>query len=478
MDLDAESLFLLEENDIDDLGEMKEEEKKMIKKFILKKEKLKRLNNLKSKEKIETKSFNEKKEENDQISQEKLFKQLDNIIHPINTNSKCNYFFIISFNKDNIKDILLSCFSKVNNLINNLEYYLIHKLIETNKEQIVFIIQVLSEKALNKLYLSIKDTIDNEQECNCEIQINKGDTFFYLQNLKFEKDANNFAYLSTDIILFDFLNFFFDKRVSGVERYQKKLINDINELLQKKEKDFEITIITVLKYFKCCIEINIKPLFNKIILKDIIPQKKKLKEEDYFSEKDIDILLSEENKQKIIDIFTKIYVLYDIKYFLKLINSKNGKSYIECLLNLLKDKFLDNTNFNEELNNEENLFFQNNLIDIASNRKEIIEIIKLSKGITNYLNLINSNFLIIYQILEADECDLNNPNHYELEMVFPSEKANEDLAEIKISLVRIIDQVSEIKYRILNLDKIFESLVEFFSNRTLPEFCELKLLVN
>ena len=127
---------------------------------------------------------------------------------------------------------------------------------------------------------------------------------------------------------------------------------------------------------------------------------------DYLSEQDIDNLISKENKEKLIEIITHIYAIYDIKYLFKLMQSKNGKDYITSLFNLLINHYLTNTNFNEELNQEDNLYIQNQLLDKVSNIEEITEIIQLSKGITNYLKFIYQNYEYICGIL-----GINIPGH-------------------------------------------------------------------
>ena len=210
LDIDAESLFLLEEDVIDDLGEMKDKEKEMIKKFIKKKEKMKiikitkesnkediiafikskgkevnnrleidleKINNLILNEKEIIKSFIEREQPNNQeqldieklndihneISEEKSFKKLEEIKHSIEINMKYNYFFIFSFSKDYMNNIYLSCSSKDINLIHNLDFYLIYqKYDEINKEKIINIIKASSERTIKTLCITIKDEIEGE----------------------------------------------------------------------------------------------------------------------------------------------------------------------------------------------------------------------------------------------------------------------------------------------------------------------------
>ena len=284
--------------------------------------------------------------------------------------------------------------------------------------------------------------------------------FFYIDNLKFDTDNNPFRY-TEDKKMPEFLEFFFIRKNKGVEKFQKELIQDINDFLQITKDIIYLRAMYMLHFLKCCKEVNIKPLMVKLKLKNIKFQKDENWKNQiiYLSNDDINCLITEGNCEKICECITYIYAIFDVKYLINLI--RNNENYCPFLLKLLDSPFVDNLDINDFLNDEEITFLQNKLIKYANDKNKISIIIKLSKSLTKSLYFIRENCEQICQI---------NKN-YELNLVLPKNSI-EDSNQIFMDLTAIINH-SEISKKLLNVDTLFSNLVDYFKNKTFEEFCSL-----
>ena len=257
----------------------------------------------------------------------------------------------------------------------------------------------------------------------------------------------------------EFLEYFFNKKNKGVEKFQRRLIETINEYLQESNKII-LNVRTILNFFQCCKEVRIEPILDNIELKDVKSQKTQnwKKEIIYISNDDIDSFISLENKQKIIDIITHIYAIFDMKFLFDFFQSKNQSYYCNSLLGLLIDKTLSKKDFDSILDDKEIKFIQEKLIQFANNRIEINKIIQLSNGLTNCLIFIKTNLKKICTILEKEN------KYYRLDYVLPLNGTKEDVIQIYIQLKGIFD-FSEIAQKFIDINSLFRNLMDFYTNK-------------
>ena len=454
MDFDADGLFSLEEDTIEYLSEnITEKEKESFKKFVRKKEKmnipeitiesskedillflkdkgqdinnllkidLEKIPNLSNDEKNILKKFIEKESQHDIIKTKEISKKFEKIIHPIELNSQYNVFFVISIETYSLDHLEISVYEKIGKEKRYYEPYFIsfnnYNFINhfgQPIEVINYIIQITSETKINQLFISVKD--DNNFKYDCSFETGKNFDFFYIDNLKFDIDNNPFIN-SEDRKISEFLEFFFIRKIKGVEKFQKELIQDINDVFEITKDKIILSAMHMLNFLKCCKEVNIKPVMSKLMLRDVKLQKNVNWKNQiiYLSTDDINCLITEENSQKISDIITVIYAVFDVKYLIILI--KNNENYCPFLLELLNRNELLNYDINSFLNDEEITFLQNKLIKFADDKNKINSIIQLSKSLTKSLDFIRENCERICEI---------NKNYY-LNFVLANQNSVED----------------------------------------------------
>ena len=236
-----------------------------------------------------------------------------------------------------------------------------------------------------------------------------------------------------------------------------------------------------MKYFQFCQKLNIEPNIDKIQLEDLRFQKvndwkNKL---IYLNKEYIEIFNSDKNKCLFSDIITSIYSILDIKYLISLIksDSKNNFYYISSLFNLLDKNFITRIDFIFDLEKEEIIIIQEKLFTFANNKDKINKIIQLSIGITSCLEFIDSKKEKICQILSLQpSSSIFKKENYELHYVEPSNKSNEDTLKIYLALLSIIQFTKKNNIVIININNIFQSLVNFYYNGELIEFLNLQTI--
>ena len=517
---EASTLFSLGEDLIDDLSDnMTIEEKENLKKFIIQKEKMKNIKTNKIKictetpkediilflkekgqdvqdinkidlEKISGLSLEEKDilkklidnekqkliaKENIKIqnelkdlnnSQEKniekiFFSKLGSATYPIEIKYKYNVFFILGIFDNSLNNFCLYTFNEEKKYFKNYIIKIIdYKSSSNNENGKIFIVQVPSEEMIDKLFISIQK--EKESISYISDLETKKEKYFHLSNFQFNLDFNNYIYLNQDMIISELLNTFFYDNIQGIDEFQKKVIN-------------------IFKFINCCITAKIEPILDKINLEEIRLQKNiALSANDYITSQKIDELFkNKENKLKIIEKITKIYSLIDMEYMLALIKIENNNYFCKALFNLLKRKYLIKSDFIKYLKRENLLSIQMYFLSIAKNKEDINEIIMLSDGITNYLDFLLSNIDEICQILITDSESKKEkiPNNYNLNYVEPNDEANEIVVQIYIKLIEIVDKTVKNGYQIINLDNIFQSLVNFYLNKKFEDFCMLNNII-
>ena len=384
--------------------------KEILKKNILDKTKEKSLKSLLSCKEIEILQLGAEIYEECNILYKKLNTLCGYQIKPISPISKYNVFFILSISEKIIDNSNLLIYLDNNGFLNNVMNYLAikkkkylvfkhiliyDKKITKNDEDIRYIIvQVPIIKDLNQLtiYVGIsKRGKLYKYESTIYIEPNK-ENYFYINHLYFDKDYYmHFPIFSENEIYSCYLDFYFNLKSNHnyqIENIKKNLIEYlINNISYNRQ--INLNAENILRLFKICLDLNIKPYnINSLI---IINEDIKLNKNYYLSNEDINSPIFSNVKQSIINLIVIIYVNYDKEFLIKLILSKDSKEVCRTVLDLLNNNKLKYSIF--AYNNQEDLVhIQNNLISISKTKNEIENILKISKGLTNYLEVIKDNY--------------------------------------------------------------------------------------
>ena len=368
-------------------------------------------------------------------------------IQPLIQDSNNNIFFNVFLLEKDIQKYNLSTYYDESGMFQTsyiiYKHYFIGEQIYINiynENVICLLVQIPLNKNIKKL--SIMLSKDNKKSNN-EIDIKyEGNNFFYIGNI------NNSINISKSCI--------------------KTFLNKISET------NVELSVVNILNFFKLCSEFKLDPKNIDNIEPRIEEKKfrKPLNKELFLSGDDIELLTlkKEKEKSRLLELIVNIYVNYDIQFLMKLILSKHSKECGRALLNLLNIEKLKYDDFifnNEEDQNK----LQTNLLYIIESKEEINNVIKISRGLTKSLKFIKRNCKEIHDLLEkkAGYFHWKETNYLSL----PNPKIDDDIEEIYKLLSDIINLSNQRKYKIINFDEIFESLVDLYKNGPLNELCNL-----
>ena len=398
-----------------------------------------------------------------------IFNSLQNYkIQPLIQDSNNNIFFNVFLLERDIKKYNLSTYYDESGMFQTsyiiYKHYFIGEQIYINiynENVICLLVQIALNKNIKKL--SIMLSKDNK-ESYTEIEIkSERNNFFYIGNI------NNSINISKNRIFSNYLIFFNNiEEKTFLKSFIKTFLNKISET------NVELSVVNILNFFKLCSEFKLDPKNIDNIEPRIEEKKfrKPLNKELFLSGDDIELitLKKEKEKSKLLELLVIIYVNYDIQFLMKLILSKHSKEYGRALLNLLnieKIKY-DDFIFNNE---EDQNLLQTNLLYIIESKEEINNVIKISRGLTKSIKFIKRNCKEIHDLLEkkAGYFHWKETNYLSL----PNPKIDDDTEEIYKLLSDIINLSKERKYKIINFDEIFESLVNLYKNGHLNELCKL-----
>ena len=137
----------------------------------------------------------------------------------------------------------------------------------------------------------------------------------------------------------------------------------------------------------------------------------------------------------------------------------------------------DDLSFEKE---EDINIIQKNLLLISKSKEEINNIIKISEGIINSLKFINNNCEKICGILEKNAKLFSfKETNFLLSLLNLRIDNNIDvnIEEINKLLTSIFEFTKNKNYNIINLEEIFDILVNFYINKPLDEFCKLEKII-
>ena len=397
-------------------------------------------------------------------------------IDPLIKDSKYNIFFILPIKEKDINELYLvtyrdeSSFYKSSYIIYNFYFVNENNFQNTNNEKIkCLLVQIPLNEPLKKLIIIIENTY-KDKEYKTEIEVNELMNFFYIDNI------NNFISINNNKIIKYYYDFFFEK--NECERFRENLLKGLKSKISSNPS-FELNVNNILKFFKFSAKYKLYPKNIENI--DLKLEEKKyrqpLNEDICLSSDDIDILTlkNEKEKKKLIRLIILIYVNYDRNNLMKLIQSKNSKDCCRVLLDLLNDKELklDDLNFEKQ---EDLDLLQKSLLLNSKTKEEINYIIKISEGLIKSLQFIEQNCKEICVILEKNASIFHwKATNYLLSLASPTLEDN--VMEILKFLSNIIDLTKKKNYKIIDLEGIFEDLIDLYSNEPLNKLCDLQIIV-
>ena len=334
-------------------------------------------------------------------------------------------------------------------------------------------VQVPIIKNLDKLsiYAAISDKDGlSKYENTIKIEPNKAN-YFYINNLYFN-NGKYFPIITDNEIYSCYLDFYFkldndkDQKENIKKDLIKCLINNINN-----SKKIDLNADNILKLFKLCLDLNIAP--ENINSIEIIDANIELNKNYYLSYKDFNSPIFSNVKQSIIKLITKIYAKYDKEFLVELILVKDNKDVYRNVLDLLNKKLLNYSIF--KFNNGEDLVrIQNNLISISKTIKEIENILKISKGIINYLKVIKDNYDKIISILESNEKKDNLKNYCFTLAELAKNESIDIINDLFVEIIKIINKKNGY-YNIIDFSSIFNNLIN--SSNTLDELYKINTII-
>ena len=230
--------------------------------------------------------------------------------------------------------------------------------------------------------------------------------------------------------------------------------------------------------FKYCLKFNLEPLNIQAInlLQENKNNKNSLNPELCLSNEDIQKLILNDQRPKFNSLIVNIYANYDKENLMKLIYSKNGNLYSRPIFDLLSYRSLKvgDLPFKDE---KEIKVFQKILLNVSESKEEINYLIKISKGLTNSLRFIQDNCKTICSILEEKASYFSYQRTNYLLTLNNLSKEDNNIEEIFEILAKILNYTKDKNYKIINLDEIFDNMVDFFSSKELKEFCTLHKVI-
>lgn len=475
-DFDAQYLFSLEDDEIDEIN-LTNEEKSRLKDFL-------------NKEKEKNKNLSQIINGNytPEISLEINYHPIKNIqISPILKDSKYNIFFIIYLDDNYINNLSFSTFIQKNGgffgnkkyinykaFILDINEFYIKKVYDKFKLKSI-LVQVPSNKFINKLSISFENEFSSKSY-NTKIEINKGcKNFFLLSCLDLKDDAyhnNIFITQSLNYIISDYFLFFFNKNKNEVI-FQENLIKSIISYINKSKEGVFFTVDIILQFFKYCskFKLELKKIDNCKLKNEKSPTP--LNKEFFLSNDDINQIVgkNKNEKGKLLSLLVEIYANNDKNCLMNLIQSNNSKDYGKSLLNILVKRPLMVKEFSFE-NKEFIPILQKNLLAFSQKKEEIDLIIKLSENLSKSIIFIEQNYNDIYAKLDKSADLWRKERNYTLNL--PDPKNNDDFNLIYEYLFKIFSEKHrESNYRIINLEVLFKDLIDFYSTKSLNALCNL-----
>ena len=484
---DGKSFFSLQDVNIEKAEELNKEEKDNLKKFL--KEKMEEnggennininndINNIIPAGEINALHDGE-------ISDKVLVSDLKNLkINPFIKDSKYNIFFMLSIKESEINNIKIGTFVDktgffdMSSTYKNFISYIIYEneFINTKQETIkTFMFQVPMNKPIKKLIVFLSTPKMFNDRYITDIYLNEGFiNYFYIHNINYDITLN------TNRIFSYYFNYFFNEKNEINEEIQSTLMKEMINRIKVGKTAF-LKPNTILKFFTYCKKCKLDPInIENIELYNIDGQitLENLSKDILISSDDIDNFTFKIDKEKnsLINLISKIYAFNGLDYLIKLFESKNGVQSSRAILDLLNNKEIkpETINFEKE---EDFLVFKKNLLFAAKTKEDINLIMKLSVGLIDSLKFIFQYSKQIYDVLKKSEPFRKKNEHYFLKIKEP--KIDDDIEIIITYLKKIFEFSKNFDYKLINLEEIFTSLKNSYSDKPLNELIKLSSLID
>ena len=333
--------------------------------------------------------------------------------------------------------------------------------------------QIVSDEQIPKISINIKnkDYDENDLYFHSEIIIeNENDDVFILENLESKGFYNQLNPIDCNNYFTEYLNYFFDEKnqIKSIN-LKKNLIKSLNSRILKTE-NIELSAKNILKLLSCVISLHQSPPNLDNIN---IQYREKLDKKDYISIDSIKNEFDQKYQTKIFNVFIQIYYFLDFEYLLNIIYSEKNCSriFLDCLI---KNKLIKINELKKKINEEEINKLQNSLFKVAEDEEEINLLINLSDGIEKSLNVIKTNLVLIVKILD-------NPNKSFKGLKWNNPNPIDNISNICMLFNDINQSIKSTyfkDYKLLNIENIFDKMVNEYKNQDLEEYLRLKNLIN
>ena len=413
-------------------------------------------------------------------------------IQPLYNDANFNIFFVLIVNQDYYESSFSAfedntCFSLWKVIVNYTCNFLYDKEItdlDNNKKRAI-LIQIPSEKQIHRLLISLlNEKKINNKEIKTQIEIKEEiKNFFLFQNLNFD---GYFPEEKIDIILMIYFDYFISQEINDFILI-KNLIESTINIISESNKTIYFTRNNLFKLFKLIIDYNIQ--IKNIDLIEPYPEENKdtiiINKEYMLTGKEIDKLFTlfvknnnfEEVKSRLSLFFISSYAYNNKKYLKSLIHSKNKKIYYRNIFNLLIKGEIKITDLIKDKNDIKKI--QQDFLLICQTFNEINFIIKLFENLSEYLEFINKNINIIYDILDKEKkLNKSHITNYQLYLLDIDKNDNIDnIDNIFDILCEIVTKIKTKDYIILNYSKLFNDFFNLYSDKSIDELIKLKKII-
>ena len=443
-------------------SEIKEEEKKILEKFLA------------------TRGFGRANPIRENIN--RLMKEIkysnfqDYKITPIIKNEEYNVIFFVTLKEYNINDYCISIHEEYedNSYLNHKPKFIYEESFDDSKgfkNRIIFILIQSKIPFKNRLNIILKDYRE-ENKSYIDIK-DKIKWYFHFDNLIYDS-FDEFAELKIHHIIRIYYNCFFEQE--DIDKALKiGLLTEIFNLIDYGNETL-LDADTFLSLFKQSLILKVNPKkINSIKIREVASHKRiELEPDDYLSNDDIEKLKLGEQKSKFCDLIVSIYAKSDKIQLYNLIKSKNGKDYCKKVLELIKNKKIIKDDFLILKDKKTTNTIQLNFLSVSTTEDDLNFLLSLSTGLLDNLKFIQDNHKEIYKILDNKHI-FNFPFFkYKLNLLMPEDK--DDVKDYITILSKIVKLTKDNKNKsIIDYNELFQNLYTFYSNsdRSLTELCLL-----
>ena len=354
------------------------------------------------------------------------------------------------------------------------------------------------EKEKKEIKQQITEKIIITEYISTIIINNEFDNYFHFSNLTFENLTDNLVLEEKVNSIFDkYLSYFLHEYIIPKKNFKKDIIQSLLYLISITTKGQETTFSynNLFFIFKSCLELKLK--INNISAINLIDEVINVEPKNILTSDELDdlyILIEDKDKEKkeqAIKKFASFIINFyssniEYKSFIQdFIDSKNNKYYIRDIFTLLIQEDLKFADLGDLDNKIRLKKLKENFISVANTKEEINYILnKITPGLIDNLKFISENINLICKILEQNaeknkkEKKDKKKEEFNYILNIPGPEKEDDLKQIGEILLKILNDMKNKKYALLNFNQIFNQLVDIYANETLDEFYNLKSLIN